>query len=369
MRSGAPPRMPYAQRRKDHALNCAYAHVSEPSFKEAAEGLRDKLIDMGFTDEEVRESLKPRGVEKDDQGNLFDPDEVRPRPVLQFSVADSEENRTRLNAMQDEGVDYIVEENGTLKVGVKGEVSDAVARTAAEIVRPEDRSAVAAEIARHRARIEESRTLAEKGVVIEVPQLLVEMDGERFVAETDAIMERVEWCLRAEDARLSETELTFRREESVVEIDLEGEKLVYSRTTQAEQPLSGLGAPADADLEASLVQWLERECRTSDIPQSELMPWIATLVADLLTRRDIDIRTLIDWQHQIATKIRWKLGEIRTRSAPGRGRWRYSTRAPRRRGRRAPSSASTTRSIGMWRRRAPALSASRSICSERTGHP
>ena len=76
-----------------------------------------------------------------------------------LTIASPEENRTRLNAMQDEGVDYIVEDNGTLKVGVKGEVSDSVARTAAEIVRLEDRSAVAAEIARHHARIEESRTL------------------------------------------------------------------------------------------------------------------------------------------------------------------------------------------------------------------
>ena len=96
-------RMPYAEWRKDNALNCAYAHVSEPSFKEAAEGLRDKLIDKGFTDEEVRESLKPRGVERDAHGDLFDPDPLRPRPVLQFTVPDSAAARDRLNAMQDDG--------------------------------------------------------------------------------------------------------------------------------------------------------------------------------------------------------------------------------------------------------------------------
>lgn len=59
------------------------------------------------------------------------------------------------------------------------------------------------------------------------------------------------------------------------------------------------------------MQWLERSCRTPDIAQDELRPWIAGVVADLLARRNISVRTLIDWQNQIATGIRWKLGEIR----------------------------------------------------------
>jgi type III restriction enzyme len=304
-------RMPFATRRKDNALNCAYAHVSEASFKEAAEGLRDKLIDMGFTDEEVRQSLKPRGVDRDENGELFDPDPVRPQPVLQFIVPDSEEARDRLSSMQDNGVEYVPEEGGGLRVGVIGEVSDDVSSTLRDVARPEDQGALQAALEAHREKIEATRSLADEGASIEVPQLMVEVQGELFVADTDAIMERVDWSLANRPARLTEEELSFRRDESVVEIDLEGEKLVYTQTTQSHPALSGLSDPADADLEASLVQWLERECRAPDIPQSEMLPWIAGIVADLLTRRDIGIRTLIDWQHQIAVKIRWKLDEIR----------------------------------------------------------
>ncbi|UWR92637.1 DEAD/DEAH box helicase family protein [Phaeobacter inhibens] len=304
-------RMPFAARRKDAALNCAYAHVSEPSFRDAAEGLRDKLIDMGFTDEEVRESLKPRGVEQNDQGELFDPDPVRPRPVMQFSVPDTPEAREQLNAMQDEGVDYIPKDDGSLVVGVKGEITDEVASAVRHHTREADRSRFDAELEQHRLKVAQSRTLAQQGKVIEVPQLLVEMEGETFVAETDAIMERVDWSLAKHPAQLTETELSFHRNQDVIEIDLEGEKLVYSRTTEQQPPLKGLSAPSDADIEASLVQWLERECRVPDITQAEMLPWIAGVVADLLTRRDINIRTLIDWQHQIAARIRWKVGEIR----------------------------------------------------------
>ena len=38
--------MPYAKRRRDAALNMAYAHVAEPSFAEVAASLRDKLIEQ-----------------------------------------------------------------------------------------------------------------------------------------------------------------------------------------------------------------------------------------------------------------------------------------------------------------------------------
>lgn len=304
-------RMPYAERRKDAALNMAYAHVSEPSFAEAAASLRDKLIDMGFTDEEVRASLKPRGVEQNAQGDLFDPDEVSPKPVLQFSVPDTPEARARLNELQEQGADYIPQSDGTLKVGVKGELSDEVAQAAEEMVSDVERASLRTEVEKHRARIEAARSPADRGKTIEVPLLLVEMEGEVFSAETDQIMERIDWSLHKHAARLTEAELSFRREENVVEIDLRGDKLIYTQTARQQPILSGLHAPADADLEASLVQWLERECRTKDIPPEELRPWIASVVVDLLTRRDIHIRTLIEWQHTIAARIRWKLDEVR----------------------------------------------------------
>lgn len=304
-------RMPYAERRKDAALNAAYAEVSEPSFAEAAASLRDKLIEMGFTDEEVRESLKPRGVEKDEEGRLFDPDPARPEPVWQVSLPDTPETREALRGLSEDALDYIVEPDGRLTVGVKGPVPEGVAAAVQDLAPPETRATVAAELARHQERVAASLSPAQKGEAIEVPRLLVEMQGDLFEADTDRIMERVDWSLLRHPARLTEAELAFRRDENVIEIDLEGERLVYHQTTQRQPVLSGLGEVADADLEVSLVQWLERQCRSADVSQDELRTWIAALVADLLATRGLAVRTLIDWQYQIAARIRWKLGEIR----------------------------------------------------------
>ena len=52
-------RMPYAKRRAADPLNRAYAHVSEASFGAAASGLADKLIAMGFEEDEARDAIEP----------------------------------------------------------------------------------------------------------------------------------------------------------------------------------------------------------------------------------------------------------------------------------------------------------------------
>lgn len=52
-------RMPYAKRRKAAELNKAYAHVSEISFQQAARTLVDKLVSMGFEEEEAQANIEP----------------------------------------------------------------------------------------------------------------------------------------------------------------------------------------------------------------------------------------------------------------------------------------------------------------------
>ena len=304
-------RMPYAKRRRDAALNMAYAHVAESSFAEVAASLRDKLIDMGFTDEEVRQSLRPVSVEEDAQGQLFDPDPVAPKPVMTFEIPDSDEARADLAGLAEAGAEFIRTDTGTLKVGVKGAVTEAVASTIERHTPEDQRPALRAEIDRHEAQVEAALSPAEKGAAIEVPFLMVEMDGDLFQADTDLIMERVEWSILHHPAQITEAEMSFRRAENVIEIDVEGEKLVYSQTQTTQLPLVGLADPDDATLASSLVQWLDRQCRATDIPPAEMSAWLARIVANLVTERGISARTLIDWQYPLATRIRAKIAEIR----------------------------------------------------------
>ena len=52
-------RMPYAERRADADLNKAYAFVHEPTFAAAAQALTDKLVAMGFEEDEAKDAIEP----------------------------------------------------------------------------------------------------------------------------------------------------------------------------------------------------------------------------------------------------------------------------------------------------------------------
>lgn len=190
---------------------------------------------------------------------------------------------------------------------MKGAVTESVAAALEQHIPEAEHPTLRAEIDRHSARVQEAQSPAEKGAAIEVPFLMVEMEGDLFHADSALIMERVEWSLLNHPAQITEAEMNFRRAENVIE----GEKLVYSQTQTTQLPLSDLGAPDDASLEATLVQWLEGRCRMPDIPTAELSPWLARLVSWLVTERNLSVRTLIDWQYPLATRIRAKIEEIR----------------------------------------------------------
>ena len=132
-----------------------------------------------------------------------------------------------------------------------------------------------------------------------------------FRADSDLIMERVEWSILNHPAQLTEAEMSFRASENVIEIDIEGEKLVYSQTQQVQAPLPGFIEPDEVSIEASFVRWLEGQCRAADIPQTDMTAWLARLVSWLVAERGLPIRTLIDWQYPLATRTAAKIAEIR----------------------------------------------------------
>lgn len=301
-------RMPFAERRRDAALNCAYAEVSEPSFQAAAETLRDKLISMGFTDEEVKESLKPAELEKDPQGRLFDPDPVRPAEVFQTDLDDTEETRTALNGFGEAGVELRRGEGGRLTVAVKGPIAPPVRKEILARAPEGARPALAAEMDRHEERVERRRSPAERGVVIEAPALAIDVQGELFQADTDLMMELHPWSICDAPA---EVELHFDPETHLIEIDLDGERIVYRELVRHQERLPGVDHEDDAAMAPSLVQWLERKCRAEDIPGEELRRWLAALVTWLTGPRGMSVRDLFDLQYPLAKAIQSLIARAR----------------------------------------------------------
>src|SRR6266487_1232366 len=53
-------RMPYATKRVQEELNRAYAHVSEDSWKNAVPELQDRMVSMGFEEQEAQQAILPQ---------------------------------------------------------------------------------------------------------------------------------------------------------------------------------------------------------------------------------------------------------------------------------------------------------------------
>ena len=92
-------RMPYAKQRQEIALNKAYAFLSEPSFGEAARALADKLVDMGFEEDEALDNIEPVQRTLDFQRDLFGPQE-EPEPVFRYTTPATPEILSELRGMQ-----------------------------------------------------------------------------------------------------------------------------------------------------------------------------------------------------------------------------------------------------------------------------
>lgn len=91
------------------------------------------------------------------------------------------------------------------------------------------------------------------------------MDGDTFISDADAIMERPDRPL----AQLTEEKLAFRRNDAAVEIDLQGDRLVHSQTTLSQPVGKKIIVPPDEEFKVALMQWLERECRARNASQPE----------------------------------------------------------------------------------------------------
>jgi type III restriction enzyme len=153
--------MPYAKRRAADSLNRAYAHVSEASFGAAASSLADKLVAMGFEDDEAKEAIEPAQGHLDETG-LFAPRE-RPKPVFRHTISATPEIVTVLQeATAMEGV-LVVEKDGKVEIAVTGRIaSDLETAIAAAIPMPE-RQGFADAVRKYRLEIKDQLSPAEQG--------------------------------------------------------------------------------------------------------------------------------------------------------------------------------------------------------------
>ena len=304
-------RMPFAKRRNSEQLNRAYAYVSEPTFGDAARALTDKLVKMGFEEEEAQDSIQSEipGVNWFNQnGDMFTLSTV-PRPTFTHTVSVSPENLDALKTISHERLTVRETDDGKAEIVVVGGIDSALEKSIGAAVSEGKGEEIKEAIQAYRVNNRHLFTPAERSEKLIVPRLMTEIQGMMKVADTDIFMEYHEWSLLDHSARLEENEFTIRDFSRHFEIDIDGRRVTHQFLREEDQ------FTLDFDVEGwtpeNLIIWLDRQVHQIDIHQSELLKWLTDLVSYLTSRRGMNITALTRCKYLLAQKVRNKINALR----------------------------------------------------------
>lgn len=307
-------RMPYAKKRKEADLNRAYAHVSRASWPNAVKQLHDRLVDMGFEDNEANqfiEKVPDLGLLCGAAGQTY-PDTV---PPTVFELAE-DLSAVLLSPEEQSSVKVEKTEHGSRVTITGGIAEETIKRLASAVKSTEARANLEIEARRHKAVWQAHAAPAQRGVPFLVPQLCLNLDGELELAEEEVLLDLGGWTLTDYPADIGEE---FRLTETGVqwEIDLNIAGKITERAI-------GKADQYDLDLvdtgwtSGQLCQWLERKVRQQDITQPVMLEFVRCAVASLVEKRKLALTTIVRWKFVLAKVLARKIALHRAMAAKDR---------------------------------------------------
>ena len=227
-------RMPYAKRRRAADLNKAYAYLSEPSSGASARALADKLVAMGFEDDEAHDSIESVQEELGGEAGLFGPHD-KPTPVFRHMLTATPEIVSALKQTQRDGLTVHETSDGTVEIEIVGPVDDALEKALYAVVPETERERINESFGEYRKLVQNRLSPAERGEQFDVPRLMSELQGELEFADTDVFMESHDWSLLSHAPHLDEHEFAIRETAHRFEIDIDGRRVSYRFAGEEEQ--------------------------------------------------------------------------------------------------------------------------------------
>lgn len=303
-------RQPYAERRANDALNRAYAHVSSRNFADAANALRDRLVDLGFDAAAAAAAVVEAPPLALSGGSL----RVEPEPLALPLMAAP--NLTHLPPAVRALTKVEEAEDGAAVLHIAAEASpDAVAEIAAAV-----KAGAGAAGRKAAERIEAwgevnaaRRSPSARGEVFApVPLLMARVQGELELATPETLIDLAGFDLASEPARLEPEDFSFAEQSRTFSLELDGEALTVRPLAQtAELALDYAGSWSAADL----ARWLDRTIPHVHTPHAAFYAWCERLVADLTGRRGLSLDVLLRGKFLLRRAVEQKVKALRTARA------------------------------------------------------
>jgi type III restriction enzyme len=299
-------RMPHAQRKHRPELNCAYAFAASPRFVDAANSLRDALIENGFQRFEAGSFLVPA----DEGGYAFGPG------ALPFEVAErvsEQPNLDSLPANLQQRVSYD-ETNGEVRVG--GVLSEDEAKALKScFAQPDDQAAVERLLRASQGRAAVEPVTPGKKETFRVPALAIRVDGQLEIFDETHLLSSP-WNLAECEAILSDAEFPSEAPAgAAAELDVDDSGDIAVRfVEQLHEQLSLLAGESGWSI-PSLVNWLDRQIPHRDIIQAHTSLFIHHMVTGLMESRSLTLPQLGREKFRLCQAVEAKIEQHRQSAA------------------------------------------------------
>ncbi|WP_420546828.1 DEAD/DEAH box helicase [Curvivirga sp.] len=306
-------RMPYAAKRKSIELNKAYAHLSSDDFLKTAHDLKDKLVEMGFDEQEANASIE---IERRDEGQLpleeglFAPS-VKPKPEIVETASEAPD----LEDLDEEdrlAIDVERRGDGEVVIKVKGHVSEAAISKIKKALPTEKQQDFDDKLKSHKAEVAKLAA-ASRRVPFRVPKLLVHIQDELELADPEIFDEYFEWSLLDHSCTFDAGQFTVKEKAETYEIDLDGNKISVTYADRCEQ--LGLDVDVDNWTTTGLVLAIDKKVSDPRFGQSERVEWIRKHIDDLLDNQSIPLNILWRAKFVLARELSAKIKALKEQAA------------------------------------------------------
>ena len=306
-------RMPFAKRRKDEALNRAYAHITADSFIDAIKSLRDKMATgLGFEEEEIRWAVQTNLLSIADELTMWEKSSVfRLEAMPDFSTLPDAEREVAENAIKiippEAGTK---EDTGGVNIVITKPISPSAQKAIVSAVFADVRDAEKLNLMQVVKDLTARQSPAEKGVAFaaltQLTFILPETE-ESVVVNAGSLHEAAEWNDLGDDYLIQD--FSIKEDARTFQIDIKDRKVVHERTAATYQiPFAddkGFGMNVDV-----LTAWLEKEIRESDgryFPDT-LREFVSKNI-QALTKKETTIAQLVRAKYILADYLKQWLSE------------------------------------------------------------
>ncbi|MEN5246154.1 DEAD/DEAH box helicase family protein [Brucella pseudintermedia] len=305
-------RMPYAKKRSIVSLNRAYANLTSKSFSEAAYALRDRLVSMGFEESEAEDNILPEQLDLNE--GLFG-HVARPTPSRTISLEAIADSVKELEAVAPTKIRVTTGADGKAQVKITGFLSATEKDKLIAGIPVAEADGFREQVESYEAEHKHLASPAERGETFTVPALMVWVQDELELADTDILMEYHDWSLANHSSRLEATDFSIQETAQTFEIDIDQQRLFIKHADQSSQLL--LNIPDESWNEQTLVLFLDRQVRDKFIGQGELVRWLTDLVNYLVGPRNMPLSALMQCKYPLARKVKERIADIRAKEREG----------------------------------------------------